>query len=79
MSHDDTRATAGQSPAGQGTCPVCGRPRKADPDLARYRPFCCKRCADIDLNRWLSGNYVVAGNPAEEADTEMWSADNLKH
>jgi endogenous inhibitor of DNA gyrase (YacG/DUF329 family) len=33
-------------------CPICGKP--AEP---RWRPFCSKRCADVDLNRWLSGAY----------------------
>jgi endogenous inhibitor of DNA gyrase (YacG/DUF329 family) len=40
-------------------CAICGKP--ADP---RFKPFCSKRCADVDLNRWLSGVYVV---PAAEA------------
>ena len=39
-------------------CPICGKP--AD---AKYRPFCGKRCADIDLGRWLKGGYRV---PTEE-------------
>jgi len=37
-------------------CPNCGKPR--DP---RYDPFCSKRCADIDLHRWLKGGYVIPG------------------
>ena len=41
-------------------CPTCGKPT-----LARFRPFCSKRCADIDLNRWLSGRYAV---PVVEED-----------
>jgi uncharacterized protein len=40
-------------------CPTCGKPAVAD-----YRPFCSKRCADIDLNRWLSGRYAIPGAPA---------------
>ncbi|HUI19200.1 MAG TPA: DNA gyrase inhibitor YacG [Alphaproteobacteria bacterium] len=36
-------------------CPICGRP----PEPA-YRPFCSKRCADVDLGRWLGGDYRVA-------------------
>lgn len=43
------------------TCPVCGRP--TDP---AYRPFCSRRCADVDLARWLRGDYVV---PGEALDT----------
>ena len=43
-------------------CPICGKP--ADPAT---RPFCSKRCSDIDLNRWLGGVYAV---PAEIDDDE---------
>ena len=45
-------------------CPVCGSPRALD---ASYKPFCSKRCADVDLNRWLSGTYAI---PAAEEDGE---------
>lgn len=41
-------------------CPICGRP-----SVAQVKPFCSKRCADIDLGRWLNGNYAI---PAEEED-----------
>jgi endogenous inhibitor of DNA gyrase (YacG/DUF329 family) len=30
-------------------------------------PFCSKRCADIDLNRWLSGSYVIPGREDEDS------------
>jgi endogenous inhibitor of DNA gyrase (YacG/DUF329 family) len=43
-------------------CSLCGKPV----DQA-FKPFCSKRCADIDLNRWLSGVYAV---PAKEDDDE---------
>lgn len=46
-------------------CPVCEKP--ADP---AYRPFCSRRCADIDLNRWLSGAYSIAGREGDEEDEE---------
>ncbi len=46
-------------------CPICGKPT----DQA-FRPFCSKRCADIDLNRWLSGVYVVPVKEAEDEDGE---------
>lgn len=39
-------------------CVICGKEQDA-----QYRPFCSKRCADVDLNRWLSGGYAI---PAEE-------------
>ena len=35
-------------------CPICRRPA-----VERFQPFCSRRCADIDLNRWLGGVYAV--------------------
>jgi uncharacterized protein len=46
-------------------CPVCGKPA-----VAEFRAFCSRRCADVDLNRWLSGVYVVPGKKEEEEDGE---------
>jgi endogenous inhibitor of DNA gyrase (YacG/DUF329 family) len=45
------------------TCPICGKPTKA-----KLKPFCSPRCADVDLNRWLAGAYVVPGTESEDAD-----------
>jgi endogenous inhibitor of DNA gyrase (YacG/DUF329 family) len=45
-----------------GKCPICGRPSAQD-----YRPFCSRRCADVDLGRWLSGAYVIP-EPEESED-----------
>jgi uncharacterized protein len=47
-------------------CPICGKP--PDP---RYKPFCSKRCADIDLHRWLKGSYVIPGQgPGRDTEGE---------
>ncbi|MPZ38540.1 MAG: DNA gyrase inhibitor YacG [Rhizobiales bacterium] len=46
-----------------GRCPICARP-VAD----QFRPFCSKRCRDVDLNRWLSGVYAVPGKEDEDED-----------
>jgi endogenous inhibitor of DNA gyrase (YacG/DUF329 family) len=46
-------------------CPLCGKPV----DIA-YKPFCSKRCADIDLNRWLSGVYAIPTKEDEDEDGE---------
>ncbi|MGA7974459.1 MAG: DNA gyrase inhibitor YacG [Pseudolabrys sp.] len=46
-------------------CPICGKPTDA-----AVRPFCSKRCADIDLNRWLSGVYAVPVREEEDEDGE---------
>jgi len=42
-----------------GPCVICGKPKDE-----RFHPFCSKRCADVDLNRWFTGHYAV---PAEES------------
>jgi endogenous inhibitor of DNA gyrase (YacG/DUF329 family) len=42
------------------SCPICEKPVDAS-----YQPFCSRRCADIDLQRWLSGRYAV---PVEDED-----------
>lgn len=50
-------------------CPICGKP-----ELAQFRPFCSNRCADLDLGRWLSGDYRIAAD--EEADFDEDALDN---
>ena len=45
------------------TCPICGKET-----AERYRPFCSRRCSDVDLGRWLTGSYVLPA-PADEEDT----------
>ncbi|MFN3229974.1 MAG: DNA gyrase inhibitor YacG, partial [Asticcacaulis sp.] len=40
------------------TARVCAQCRK-HPVNADYAPFCSKRCADVDLHKWLGGQYVV--------------------
>lgn len=48
----------------RATCPICGAPARHE-----TRPFCSKRCADVDLGRWLKGGYAI---PTEEpAGAEM--------
>ncbi|MFP4275454.1 MAG: DNA gyrase inhibitor YacG [Paracoccaceae bacterium] len=37
------------------SCPICKKPA-----APRYRPFCSRRCADLDLARWLDGSYALA-------------------
>jgi uncharacterized protein len=46
-------------------CPICGKP--AD---EQFRPFCSPRCREVDLNRWLSGVYVVPVTADEEEDAQ---------
>ena len=51
-------------------CPICGK--ETDPE---YRPFCSKRCADVDLQRWLSGTYAIPAVEDEGGPEEPSSED----
>ena len=46
--------------SGARPCLICGKP-----PVEAFRPFCSKRCADIDLARWLGGRYAIPAEPAE--------------
>lgn len=52
---DDTRL---QRVAPKPACPICGKGAEQG-----WRPFCSRRCADLDLGRWLTGAYAI---PVEE-------------
>jgi endogenous inhibitor of DNA gyrase (YacG/DUF329 family) len=52
------------NPPPRRRCSICGKPASE-----RYRPFCSKRCADIDLARWLGGTYVIQGGN-QDADED---------
>lgn len=47
-------------------CPICDR--ETDP---KYRPFCSKRCADVDLAKWLTGSYAIPGEIGEDDDPDL--------
>ncbi|WP_147114878.1 DNA gyrase inhibitor YacG [Tateyamaria sp. syn59] len=49
------------------SCPICAQ----ETDL-KYRPFCSRRCADIDLARWMNGGYAV---PSQREDNEGSAID----
>lgn len=53
-------------PRYKGKCPVCG----SRAEFAT-RPFCSRRCADVDLSRWLRGGYAIpaGGDTDEESDS----------
>ncbi|MCL5778899.1 DNA gyrase inhibitor YacG [Limibaculum sp. FT325] len=57
-----TSGAAGKPAKG---CPVCGAAAEA-----RWRPFCSRRCADVDLGRWLTGSYSIPGEPTDSRDED---------
>jgi uncharacterized protein len=48
-------------PSAAGKCPICSRPTDQ-----HYRPFCSRRCADVDLSRWLRGSYAIPDEAEDE-------------
>ncbi len=59
----DTAAVTPMRPTRK--CPECGRPSRRE-----TFPFCSPRCQAVDLNRWLSGRYVIPGPDVDEASGE---------
>lgn len=51
-----------------GACPIC----RKNQTVEAYKPFCSKRCADVDLQRWMVGSYVLPDleEPLPDADAE---------
>jgi endogenous inhibitor of DNA gyrase (YacG/DUF329 family) len=47
------------------TCPLCDKPTAKE-----YAPFCSRRCADVDLQRWLSGLYAIPAVEQDASDDE---------
>lgn len=59
---DVAEATEKESPQ---ECPLCHKSV-----VASFRPFCSKKCKMIDLYKWVSGHYVIPGDPAEVVNQE---------
>ena len=59
-----------QPPPEVRACVVCGKPQEA-----RFRPFCSKRCAQIDLGHWLKGSYAIPARDEDEGDGRAPGAD----
>jgi endogenous inhibitor of DNA gyrase (YacG/DUF329 family) len=48
-------------------CPICAKPSSTE-----SRPFCSRRCADVDLQRWLVGRYAIpAARDDDDDDDEI--------
>lgn len=55
-------------------CPICDKETDAE-----YRPFCSKRCADVDLGKWLKGSYRVPSDELEDLDQDTEEAAAKLH
>lgn len=53
-------------------CPIC----KAKTEQF-YRPFCSKRCADLDLAKWLNGSYAVPSTDPEDIENAMEEVEQI--
>ena len=51
------------NPLNRKACPICGKATEE-----KFKPFCSKRCADVDLHRWMSGSYAIPVTEDEEED-----------
>ncbi len=61
-----------RDPPSQALCVIC----RLRPQAEKYRPFCSKRCSDVDLHRWLGGVYAIPAEPDE--DDEMPNASSAE-
>ena len=53
-------------------CPMCSKNT-----VQEFRPFCSRRCADLDLGKWLDGNYAIAGHADAEEDGALPSQEQV--
>jgi uncharacterized protein len=55
------------------SCPICGKPTET-----KYRPFCSKRCADVDLAKWVSGSYAIPSTDPEDMEDAIEAAEKAR-
>lgn len=70
MSEENPPAASANGNTLTRRCPICG---KVTADA--HRPFCSRRCSDVDLNRWFSGVYAVPAS--EDADDTVSAPEEL--
>jgi len=52
------------------SCPICGKA-----PAVRHRPFCSRRCADIDLGKWFSERYRVPSSTPDDVEEAVEAAE----
>jgi endogenous inhibitor of DNA gyrase (YacG/DUF329 family) len=54
-------------------CPICKKIT-----VYEFRPFCSKRCAEVDLARWFRGDYRIEGGEEDESKKKEDGEDEVK-
>jgi endogenous inhibitor of DNA gyrase (YacG/DUF329 family) len=52
------------------SCPICSAE-----STPKYRPFCSRRCADVDLAKWMNGSYAVPSQDPEDIEAAIDAAE----
>jgi endogenous inhibitor of DNA gyrase (YacG/DUF329 family) len=63
--NNNTDRSAKSGPSRRRRCPICKKP-----SVQKFRPFCSARCAEIDLGRWIGGNYRIPETAANALNSE---------
>lgn len=53
------------------SCPICNKPTDQ-----KFRPFCSKRCADVDLAKWLGGDYAVPSRDPDDIEKAIEATED---
>jgi endogenous inhibitor of DNA gyrase (YacG/DUF329 family) len=58
-------------------CPTCKVPVIWN-EQSNYRPFCSKRCQQIDFGEWASESFSIPGTPAmiDPSDMDFTDGDD---
>ncbi len=52
------------------SCPMCKAATHPE-----YRPFCSRRCADLDLAKWFNGSYASVSRDPEDIEAAIEAAE----
>lgn len=67
-----TASSKASAHAGATKCAMCDAPV-----VEKYRPFCSKRCADLDLGKWLNASYAVPATEPPEYLEDLEDEDEF--
>lgn len=54
------------------SCPICKSETQA-----KYKPFCSRRCADVDLAKWMNGGYAIPSDEPEDIEKALEETENV--